>query len=250
MKTTKLKVLIIDDEQDARDILRYYLTKIEEIGEIEEASNVEDALYKYIDISPDIVLLDIVMPGRSGMDLIELLKRKEPNCHIIIVSAYKDSAIMAIQNHIYDFILKPIDFDTLVEKIEKFYYKRPVSIEEKLQKVLRKTDQGTKLKISSTNSHRLVDPADILYCEADGSYTYLILKNGNKELANTYLGKIEKILSESRFFRVSRSVLINLEKLTRVDKTDNTCTLIGEDFEVSLNCSRKQIKILCEMDLD
>lgn len=250
MKKNNIKTLIVDDEQDARDILRYYLSDIPAVVEIEEASNVEEALYKYIDFSPDIVFLDIMMPGRNGADLIELLKRKEPNCHIIIVSGQKDAAIMAIQNNIYDFILKPVKFETLVEKVDKYQHMIEASIEEKFKKVLNKVDQGTKLKISSTNSHILVDPSDILYCEADGSYTVLVMNNGMKELANTYLGKIEKVLSEQRFFRISRSVLINLEKLSHVNKTENSCMLIGNDFDVTLCGSKKQIKILCEMDLE
>ncbi|WP_163708968.1 LytR/AlgR family response regulator transcription factor [Mangrovibacterium lignilyticum] len=250
MKKNNLKVLLVDDEQDARDILRYYLNDIPDIGPIEEASNAEEALFKYIDFNPDLVFLDIMMPGRNGDELIELLKKKDPNCHIIIVSAHKESAIMAIQNNIYDFILKPIDFGILIEKVEKYQFMMQSSIEEKFKKVLSMVDQGTKLKISSTNSHILIDPADILYCEADGSYSYLVMDNGTKELANTYLGKLEKILAEQRFFRVSRSILINLEKLSHVNKAENTCTLIGTDFDVEISGSKKQIKILCEMDLD
>jgi len=250
MKKNNLKVLVVDDEQDARDILKYYLQEIPDIGSIEEASNAEEALFKYIDFGPDLVFLDIMMPGRNGDELIELLKRKEPNCHIIIVSAHKESAIMAIQNSVYDFVLKPIDFDILLEKVEKYQYMLQSSIEEKFRKVLNMVDQGTKLKISSTNSHILIDPNDILYCEADGSYTYLVMHNGTKELANTYLGKLEKILSEQRFYRISRSVLINLEKLSHVNKSDNTCTLIGNDFEITLSGSKKQIRILCELDLE
>ena len=250
MKQSTLKALIVDDEKDARDILKYYLSDIPAVSEIEEASNVEEALFKYIDFNPDVVFLDIIMPGRDSSELIELLKRKEPNCHIIIVSAHKDSAIMAIQNSIYDFIVKPIDFETLFEKVEKYQSIKQASIEEKFKKVLKKVDQGIKIKISSTNSHTLIDPSGILYCEADGSYSHLIMDNGTKELANTYLGKIEETLSGQRFFRISRSVLINLEKLSHVNKMDSSCTLIGNNYKITLYGSRKQIKILCEMDLD
>ncbi len=250
MEQNRFKALVVDDEQDARDILKYYLTEIPAIGAIEEASNAEEALFKYLEFSPDVVFLDIMMPGRNGMELVELLKKKEPNVHIIIVSGHKNSAILAIQNSVYDFILKPIDFNVLCEKIEQIRAKVQTSIDEKFKKVLGKVDQGTKLKISSTNSHTLIDPSDILYCEADGSYTFVILENGMKELANTYLGKLETILSEQRFFRISRSVLINLEKLSQVNRAECFCTLVGKDFEVTIPGSKKQIKILCEIDLD
>lgn len=248
MKKNNLKVLVVEEEQDARDLLKSHLNQVPDVGLIEEASNTEEALIKFININPDIIFLDILTTGKKGDELIELLKRKEPNCHIIIVSAHKESALTAIHNNVYDFILKPIDFDILIEIIEKYHSMIQSSIEEKFRKVLNLVDQGTKLKISSTNSHILIDPNEILYCEADGSYSYLIMKNGAKEIANTYLGKLEKILSEQRFFRISRSVLINLEKLSHVNKSDNTCTLIGDKFEVTLSGSKKQIRVLCEMD--
>lgn len=250
MNKVKLRVLIVDDEQDARDILRFYLMDIPEIEEIQEACSVEEAIFKYMEMSPDIVFLDIMMPGKTGAELVELLKRKEPNCQIIIVSAHRDSALMAIQNSVYDFVLKPVDFGILSEKVEKYYRQKEASVEEKFRKVLQKVDQGTKLKISSVNNHTLVDPGELIYCEADGSYTYLYLDGGIREVANTYLGKIENALPEKRFFRLSRSVLINLDKLTHVDKSESTCTLKGGDFTVKLPGARKQIKILMEMDLE
>jgi len=220
----KLSVLIVDDEQDARDILRYFLQEIPSINRIEEASNSDEAIFKYIETNPDIVFLDIVMPGRDGGELIELFKGKDPNCNIIIVSSHKDSAIMAIQNGIYDFILKPVDFSLLQEKIEKFQAQMNTSIETKIQAALNNVEKVTKLRISSTNNHILIDPTEILYIEADGAYSTMVMQNGTKELANTYLGRLEKILSDQNFFRLSRSTMINLDKLSQVNKTDGTCT--------------------------
>lgn len=246
----QLSVLIVDDEQDARDILRYFLQEIPSIERIEEASNSDEALFKYLEMNPDIVFLDIVMPGRDGAELIQLFKGKDPNCNIIIVSSYRDSAIMAIQNGIYDFILKPVDFSLLQEKVEKFQADMQVSIENKIQQALNNVEKVPKLRISSTNNHILIDPTEILYIEADGAYSTLVMQNGSKELANTYLGKLEKILSEQNFFRLSRSTLINLDKLSQVNKTDSTCTLLGTNIEICLCGSKKQIKILCEMDLN
>lgn len=246
----KLSVLIVDDEQDARDILRYFLEKIPLIGRIEDASNSDEALFKYLEMKPDLVLLDIVMPGgRDGGELIELFKGKDPDCNIIIVSSHKDSAIMAIQNGIYDFILKPVQLKVLREKIANYHGQKP-SIENKIQKALNDVDNGPKLRISSTNDHILVDPSEILYIEADGVYSVITMQNGTKELANTYLGKLEDILSPQRFFRISRSTLINLDKLSQINKIESTCTLHGFDFDICLSGSKKQIKILCELDLN
>ncbi|MGQ8337627.1 LytR/AlgR family response regulator transcription factor [Sunxiuqinia sp. A32] len=249
MKKLRLKALVVDDEKADRDLLCYLLKSNSGIGEIHEAGNVEDALFKFIDISPDIVFLDIVMPGKSGLDFIELIKKRNLATNIIIVSAYKDSAIEAIRSQVYDFILKPINEKDLSSLIEKYRVHKNMNINEKLDKVLNNIDNGLKLKISSKNSHILIDPNDILYCAAEGSYTDIHLTNGSIELANTYLAKVEKMLEDFRFFRIGRSTLINLDKLWKVNRNDNSCVLSALEKNVKLRGSAKQIKLLCEMNL-
>ncbi|WP_107822224.1 LytTR family DNA-binding domain-containing protein [Mangrovibacterium marinum] len=246
----KLTILIVDSEQDDRDILRNFLLEVPIVGRVEEASTTEEALFKFIATNPDIVLLDNLMPGRDGTELIQLFKGKAPNCLTIITSSRKDSAIIAIQNGIYDFILKPADLCHLQERIELFHKQQQASIDKKIQQALSSLEQNPKLRISTTNNHILINPDDIVYIEADGAYSTMYLQNGSKEVANTYLGKLEKILSKEQFFRLSRSTIINLHKLSQVNRVANTCTVVGTNFEVSLSGSRRQIKILCEMDLN
>ena len=250
MKRNRLKVLIVDDEKNARDLLHGYLKKNTDIAEIQEASSAEDALFKLIDLSPDIVFLDLVMPGRSGLELIELLKKRKLEYNIVIMSEQKDSAVTAIKNNVYDFLLKPIKSQDIESFVEKYRLKKNTGLDEKLMRVLKNLDDGRKIKISSINNHILIDPNDILYCEAQGSYTALFLENGAKEMSNSYLGLIEKRLSGQHFFRISRSFLINLDKLSQVNKGDNSCTLISGEKEIKIYGSRKQLKILCETDFE
>ncbi len=250
MKKSKLKALIVDDEEGARELLRYHLSKNTAISMIEEATTVEEALFMYLDFMPDIIFLDVVMPGRNGLDFIELLNKREIKSNVILVSGHKESAITAIKNNVYDFILKPIDVNKINKVIEKYRIKKTTSIEKKLDRVLKNVDEQVRIKISSTYNHTLISPEDILYCEAEGSYTNIHLDNGTREVANSYLGKIEKLLSDIHFFRISRSLLINIDKLSQVNKGDNSCILTTNEKEVKLYGSKKQIKILCEMDFE
>ncbi|WP_423129200.1 LytR/AlgR family response regulator transcription factor [Gaoshiqia sp. Z1-71] len=250
MKKVKLKALIVDDEKDARDLLRYYLTNNPGISAIEEADSAESALFKYLDFSPDIVFLDIIMPGKSGGDLIELLKKKDPDCNIVIVSAHEEAALTAIENSVYDFILKPLTAKKLGSVIEKYRSKMNIRLDEKLNRVLDKYDDGVKIRISTVNSHILVDPSDILYCESNGAYTSIYLENGKRATVNTNLGRLEKILPAQHFIRLSRAYLINLDRLIQVKRGDKSCILLARDRQVKLYGSSRQIKILCEMDFD
>ena len=249
MKKIKLKALIVEDEKHDRDLLNYMLKSNPGIKEVHEASSAEEGLYKLIDLNPDVVFLDIVMPGKSGIDFIELIKKRNLNTNIIIVSAYREAAVEAIKNQVYDFLLKPINEKDLYKLVEKYRIKKDMNINEKLDKVLANINHSLKLKISSKNSQILIDPDDIVYCMAEGAYTDIHLSNGNIELANTYLSNIEKLLEDYRFFRIGRSVLINLDKLWKVSRSENTCTLLSNTKEIKLRGSAKQIKILCEMSI-
>lgn len=248
MRKGKLKALIVDDQLEARELLRFHLTKNPGISAIEEAPTVEDALFKYFEFMPDIIFLDIIMPGRDGVDLIQLLKKNEIKSNIVIVSGMEDAAINAIKNNIYDFILKPITSDKINKVIEKYRSKKDLNIYRKFEKVLEDVEQNARIRISSTYNHTLISPSEILYCEADGSYTKIYLDDGTVEVANGYLGQFERTLGSMNFFRIKRSLLVNLKKLKKVNISDKSCTLTSNGKEIKLYGSKKLIKILCEMD--
>ena len=248
MAKNRLTALIVDDEKEARDLLRYMLLEHKEIDIIDEADNTESALFKFMELRPDIVFLDLIMPGKNGMELISLMKKQKLETNIVIVSAYRDMAIEAIKNEVYDFLLKPVGPRKLYSVITSIKKKKNSNPIVEVDNILNTLKQDTKLKLSSTNSHTLVSPKDILYCEAEGSYTHIHLDNGTIELANTYLGKIEEILIDYNFFRIGRSHLINLDKLWRANRNDSTCILLAGKKEVTLHGSKKQIKELCKIE--
>lgn len=250
MERDRLKVLIIDDEKDARHLLCHYLKSIPHVAVVEESACVEDALFKIVGLSPDMIFLDMMRPGRNGTELMELLERRELPCHVVVVSGDQDSAIPAIKNNVYDFLLKPVTKEDIEKIIDKYLAKRNVSLDEKLIRMLKKVEDGQKIRLSSANSHILIDPADIVYCEADGSYTTIYLENGAREMANNYLGMIEKRLSSQRFYRISRSYLINLAKLSKINKGDHTCILVYGQKKIKLQGSKKQLKILGKMNFE
>ena len=246
MKKMKLRALVVDDEKSDRDLLSYLLKSHPGIEEVHVANSAEEGLFQFIDINPDIVFLDIVMPGKSGIDFINLIKKRNLETNLIITSAHREAAIEAIKKQVFDFILKPINEQKLFELIDKYQDQKHENINQKLDKVLNNIDSSFKIKISSRNSHLVVEPAKIVYCTAEGAYTDIHLSNGTIELANANLSKIETLLQDFRFFRIGRSTLINLDYLWKVNRSENTCTLLANDNEVKLRGSAKLIKALCQ----
>lgn len=248
MTTSKLRALIVDDEKEARDVLKYMLKKHSEIKVIDEAESTESALFKFMKEKPEIVFLDLVMPGQNGTEFISLIRKEKLDTNIVIVSSYRDMAIDAIKHDVYDFLLKPVNAAKLATIIETIKNRKLAIPNAELDALLTNMKNDPKLKLSSINSHIVIDPKEILYCEAQGSYTHIHLDNGTIELANTYLGKMEEVLGNYDFFRIGRQFLINLDKLKSVIRFDNSCVLTGGKKEVKLYGSKKQIKELCKIE--
>ena len=244
----KVNALIVEDDKDSRDLLHLYLKQHGGFSEIIEASSAEDALYKLMETSPDIVFLDIQLPGKSGIDFLGLLNKQSIRTHFVIVSSSRNFAVDAIKFDVFDYLLKPVSKVELYNIIDRFRLKIITNPEVKLKEVLKGLDDGVKIKFNSRNSYIIVEPKDIVYCQADGSYTDIYLTNGKMELANTYLAKVEEVLTKFNFTRISRSTLINVKWLRSVNRSNDTCVLFVDGKEFVVQGSRSLIKALCNME--
>ena len=101
-----------------------------------------------------------------------------------------------------------------------------------------------KVKLNTRSGYILINPQDVVYCQADGNYTHLQLVNGNRELTTQNLGTIEESLKGNSFFRVSRSYLINLKFLSRVDRKTSSCVLEYQEDSYSIRIPVQKIKLL------
>lgn len=248
MKNMKVNALIVEDDKESRDLLHLYLKQHGGFSEIIEAYSAEDALFKLMETSPDIVFLDIQLPGKSGIDFLGLLSKQPIKTHFVIVSSSRNFAVDAIKFDVFDYLLKPVSKVELFNIIDRFRLKIITNPETKLKDVLKGLDDGVKIKFNSRNSYIIVEPKDIVYCQADGSYTDIYLSNGKKELASTYLAKVEEVLLRFNFTRISRSTLINVKWLRSVNRNNDTCTLLVDGKEFVVQGTKPHIKALCNMD--
>ena len=244
----KVNALIVEDDKESRDLLGLYLKQHGGFSEIIEAHSAEDALYKLMETSPDIVFLDIQLPGKSGIDFLGLLSKQPIKTHFVIVSSSRNFAVDAIKFDVFDYILKPINKVELFNIIDRFRLKIITNPEKKLKQVLKGLDDGVKIKFNSRSSYVIVEPKDIVYCQADGSYTDIYLSNGKTELASTYLAKVEEVLMKFNFVRISRSTLINVKWLRSVNRSNDTCLLLVDGKEFVVQGAKAHLRALCNMD--
>lgn len=243
---SKLRTIIIDDAAKARRllslILEEYLPEVEILG---EAANVDEALVLIHEHRPDFILLDIEMPGQSGIDLAEQLAESELNCDIIFTTAYNEYAIKAFRLSAIDYLLKPINELELVQSIEKVKNKRNLLDSNRRLKTLSQNlnpNNPSILCMPVLNGFEYIPVKDIEYIEASGSYANIALTNGSSKTISKNLKFFEDTLQYfTQFIRVHRSCLINLEQLKLFSKSDSGTIILNSGKTVSLSRDRKPI---------
>lgn len=225
----KIKAIIVDDERAPRELLRQVIgISDEDIEIIGEGNSLPDAVRLIYELSPDIVFLDINMPGYSGLQIADFLK-EERDFEIIFVTAYDKYAIDAIRLSAFDYLLKPIQPDDLKRCMDRYKNarSRDSHLKERLQTLQDNVDLGPKkILVHSQNGVDYLEIADILYLEASGMYTVFHKIDGTEIVASKPLKEFEKIL-EKGFFRSHRSYLVNISRVKRYENESGLLLLEG-----------------------
>ena len=241
-----LNVLIVDDDPCARDLLKHLIDQEQAVEVVGMAEGVDQGISILKETGPDLVFLDIHMPEKDGFQFIEQIAHLGYEPGIIFVSAHDNYVIQAIRNSVFDYILKPITGEELHQALERFREKgrkEPAKEVRQLLEMLGHAIPG-KVKLNTRSGYILINPREVVYCRADGNYTHLQLVNGNYELTTQNLGSIEEILLPGGFFRASRSYLLNLKYLARVDRKNCSCIMEYGGTACSIKIPSQKIKLL------
>jgi two-component system LytT family response regulator len=222
--------IIIDDEKDALEGLKTLL--IQSHPDIKVLAKCENAVQGIREIAghkPDLVFLDIEMPGKDGFFVAKELKSLEIDSTIIFVTAYDQYAIKAIKHAAFDFITKPIDPDELALAVTRFKSRNEKEIiKEKLECLSNYLDKQH-IRFSTNRGFTLINPESIVYCQAEGNYTELIINDDERIVVTQQIGQIEKQLKQN-FIRISRSYLLNVYYLKEYNSKKKTVSLSIENL--------------------
>lgn len=219
-----MKLLLIDNEPNVRQGLTQMIQAVStESNTIEEADGVESGLQKIKSFSPDIIFLDIEMDDGSGFDLLNRVAH--PSFQLIFTTAHDQYAIQAFKFSAIDYLLKPIDPDELSKSLDKaVHYIRNNDLNKQLsvlmQQLTHKTDHERKIVLKDIESTYFIKVCEILFCEADGTYTRFHIANNNPILVSKNLKEYEMLLEPLGFLRTHHSFLANPDKIKMYDKTD------------------------------
>lgn len=235
--TKNYRALIVDDERLARNDLASLLKNFSNIEIVSEAEDVPSAIAEIKTHDPDLLFLDIQMPGDSGF---ELLNKIDFKGKVIFVTAYDKYAIRAFDVNAIDYLMKPVLPERLRKAIEK--------LEEDEQQIIvegKKLKYDDRLFINFNDQMKFLKVNSIVCIEANGDYTNLYLKDGGKGLVLKPMNEWEDRLPENYFSRIHRSSIINLDFVMKVEKWFNYSYRIHmKSIDEPLTMSRRYAKRL------
>jgi two-component system, LytTR family, response regulator len=240
----KLKALIVDDEENARILLNKLLEETQLFDDIRLTQSVDSAYNELSRFEPDIIFLDIKMPGKDGFTFIQELPPRANEQKIVFVTAYDQFAIKAIKNQAFDYLLKPVNRKELKQCLLRYIEEgRSNKVPEKTTKILEPHERTPRIRVNSRTGTLFINPADILYCKAEGNYTSVC--TGKKQhLCSMNLGKVADLLPKNGFIRVGRSYIVNYEHITMLDRKECTILLVRDSESATVKIPRHHLKDL------
>jgi DNA-binding LytR/AlgR family response regulator len=244
-QTNDIRVLIVDDEERARELLEILLLRLHGVSVCGKAASADEALDLVMTTRPDLVFLDVQMPEKNGFQLVGYLQKYMVDIPVVFVTAHTEFAIPALKVSAFDYLLKPVIMEQLEETIHRFRAERIKHFRELKQKRETGPDgKKARLKFNTRTGYLLVNPMDIIYCEAEVNYTTFHLGSDNREVVTINLGRVEEMLASWPFCRISRSVLINTTYLKKADRQKKKCLLEKGAEKIWLDIPPNQIREL------
>lgn len=242
-----IKTVIIDDEEASVNVLRLLLEKVakDDVDLIGYAFTPEEGKNLIQSENPDLVFLDIEMPVMSGLELIRSLPAL--NSQVVFVTAYDVYAIEAFELSAIDYLLKPVGADKLNRVIHKVLHNLEKTGStfmdrfKQLERIL-KLQTGSERKIAIGMADRIVfiSVPEIVYCEANGNYTCIIMRDGVKHIASKTLGDFETQLTEHNFFRIHHAYLINLNRIKEFQRYEGGFVVMENNARLDVSQRKRK----------
>ncbi|MEZ4721792.1 MAG: response regulator transcription factor [Flavobacteriales bacterium] len=243
----QLKAIIVDDEATNREVLKRLIAKFcPEVEVVGSAQNVMEAVFLIRDHRPDVVFLDIEMPGEDGFSLFTHFEK--PDFRVVFTTAHADYAIKAIKFAALDYLLKPVDFNELKQAVAKvrdsIQRGDGNNLLEKQINVLKESRTADnfdfkRIALPSADGVEFYNVSKILRCEAARAYSTFHFDDETKVLVSKPLSEFEKLLSECNFIRIHKSNMVNMTHVVKFVKSDGGYVVLSDGSHISVASRRK-----------
>lgn len=230
-----MRVIIVDDEDLARGVVREYLAQHEDIEIVTECANGFEAVKAIAELEPDLVFLDIQMPRLDGFEVVELAGRK---ARYIFVTAFDQYAIKAFEIHAVDYLLKPFSQQRLDEAVAhaRASIGNEASVDTMVREAALRNKPLERILIRDGSKVHVVAAGKIDYIEAQDDYVQ-IRSDGKSYLKNQRLSDLENQLDPENFLRVHRSYILNIECIVRIEQSgkDSHVAVLRDDTRIPIS---------------
>lgn len=239
-----LKTILVDDEQNnlvnLGQLLKEYCPGIEVIATAADAAAGRNAILQH---HPDLVFLDIQMPGKSGFDLLRELHQYD--FEVIFVTAFDQYAIQAVRFAAVDYLLKPVSIDELQAAVSRALVKRSEKKKnlqlENLLQLLQEQKEDHRIALATIKETRFIRTTEIVRCESSNNYTIFFLSNGEKLTASRPIFEYEELLKSYGFIRCHQSHLVNRKYVKSWVKEDGGYLLLDNGHQVPVSKNKKDV---------
>lgn len=220
VRATTISTVVVDDELLARNELSFLLKDFPEIEIIGTADNGLEAVEMIRNLEPDLVFLDVQMPGLDGLGVIRKLREEEiPLPYFVLATAYDQYALEAFRLEAMDYLLKPVDKDRLAETVERAHrvvQERAVKAAAIAEAAPRPSLQRSKILVKAQGRSFIVDAQDIIYATIDDGLITIATTHLEGESNYRTIEELQSNLDPDTFWRVHRSYLVNIHRIREV----------------------------------
>jgi len=238
-----LKAIIVDDESPSRRVLESYLNEYcSQVKVIAAVGSVIEAVEAIRNLQPNLVFLDIEMPGEDGFHLLNYFD--VPDFMIVFVTAYQEYAIKAFRSSAVDYLLKPIEIANLVQSVNKARQLHELRSNytqqiDALRSNLNQEQITRRLALPVSDGYVFISIEDVVCLAANGSYTHVYLKGRKTLLISKKLYQLSEMITHPDMFKPHRSYIINLHHVQQYTRRDGGFIIMNNELEVPLTTKRK-----------
>jgi two-component system LytT family response regulator len=244
-----MQAILVDDEPDGiRTLQKMLELHCPQVQIVATCSNAGVAKQKILELSPDVVFLDIQMPGKSGLDL--LTEMSEKHFEIIFVTAHNEYMLQALQYSAADYLLKPVDEDRLVESVQRAEKRLAAGKEEERTKALLHNlgkagnPAEMRLCLPTMKGFMVLKLDEIIYCEAERSYTIFHLIDNRTVTVSKPLLEYDQVLQDTSFLRIHKSFLINMHHVKEYQRGEGGLVIMSNNHEIEVSRRKKDMFLM------
>jgi len=239
-----IRTIIIDDEQHCIKALYSDLQKnCPTVDILQTCASAKDGIMAIKKLNPNLVFLDVEMPWMNGFEMLEVLG--ELNFSIIFTTAHDEFAAKAFRISAIDYLLKPVDANDLKDAVQKVEKKMEEGSSLKhITNLLRNMHQPLtehRVAFPQREGYEFVDVSSIIYCQAEGAYTKIMIEGKKNMLISKALGDIEELLPPEMFQRIHHSTLANISYITQFLRTDGGFVVLKNGEKLSVSKGKKEM---------